>query len=105
MDTTVKDEENDQMVAKDQAKIYINGVQMAALTFDHKIPFGNLVTEACDAFYVGAWSTFVEGDSTHDWQNYWAGSIDEIRMYNKALSEEEILALYKEELNINLEQE
>lgn len=105
MDTTGMDEESNQMVAKDQAKIYINGVLLAALTFDHKIPFGNLVTEACDAFYVGAWSTFVEGDSTQDWQNYWAGAIDEIRFYNKALSEEEITALYKEELNINLEQE
>ncbi len=105
MDATVMDEEKGQEVAKDQVRIYLDGVLLAARTFEHKIPFNNLVTEFANAFYVGAWSTFVEGDSTQSWQNYWAGAIDEIRMYNKALSEEEILALYKEELNINLEQE
>lgn len=56
----------------------------------------------CNALYVGAWSSKVEGKSNETWQNYWAGSLDEIRMYNKAFSEEEVLNLYKEELAINL---
>ena len=85
--------------------LYANGQLVAERAFDPNIAFNNLVTEYTNAFYVGAWSTYVEGDSTQSWQSYWAGSIDEIRMYNKALSEEEISALYKEELNINLEQE
>ena len=85
--------------------LYANGQLVAERAFDPNIPFNNLVTDYANAFYVGAWSTYVEGDSTQSWQSYWAGSIDEIRMYNKALSEEEISALYKEELNINLEQE
>ncbi len=85
--------------------LYANGQLVAERAFDPNIAFNNLVTEYANAFYVGAWSTYVEGDSTASWQSYWAGSIDEIRMYNKALSKEEILALYKEELNINLEQE
>lgn len=85
--------------------LYANGQLVAERAFDPNIPFNNLVTDYANAFYVGAWSTYVEGDSTASWQSYWAGSIDEIRMYNKALSEEEVLALYKEELNINLEQE
>ena len=85
--------------------LYANGQLVAERAFDPNIAFNNLVTEYTNAFYVGAWSTYVEGDSTQSWQSYWAGSIDEIRMYNKALSKEEILALYKEELNINLEQE
>ena len=104
-DIEVMDEEQGAMVAKDQAKLYINGTLVKSYTFEHKIPFNNLVTEFCNAFYVGGWSSYIEGDSTQSWQSYWAGSIDEIRMYNKALSEEEVLALYKEELNINLEQE
>ena len=85
--------------------LYSNGQLVAERAFDPNIAFNNLVTDFADAFYVGAWSTYVEGHSTAAWQSFWAGSIDEVRMYNKALSAEEISALYKEELNINLEQE
>ena len=85
--------------------LYANGQFVAERAFDPNLPFNNLVTEFSNAFYVGAWSTFVEGDSSQNWQTYWAGSIDEIRMYNKALSADEIAALYKEEIDINLNQE
>ena len=104
-DITVKDEESGEMVAKDQVNLYVNGLQVAARTFDHKIPFNNLVTAQTNAFYVGGWSTFIEGYSTQSWQTYWAGTMDEIRFYNKALSADEIAALYKEELAVNLAQE
>lgn len=104
-DAMVKDEDSGQMVAMDQVNLYVNGMQVAARTFDQKIPFNNLVTDATNAFYVGGWSTFIEGHSTQTWQSFWPGSLDEIRFYDKALSAEEILALYKEELAINLEQE
>jgi len=104
-DITVKDEETGEMVAKDQVNLYVNGMQVAARTFDYKIPFSNLVTDQTNAFYIGGWSTFIEGYSTQTWQSYWAGSMDEIRFYNKALSGEEIAALYKEELAVNLAQE
>ncbi|MBR4809301.1 MAG: LamG domain-containing protein [Bacteroidales bacterium] len=85
--------------------LYLNGLPVRELTFGQYIPFNNLVTEFADAFYVGGWSSFIEGDSFQTWQNYWAGSIDEIRLFDKAFSEDEILALYKEELAINLEME
>ena len=85
--------------------LYANGKKVAERTFEENIPFNNLVTDACNALYVGAWSTFVEGDSEQTWQTYWAGSLDEIRMYNKALTEEEVKALYTEEVNINLDQD
>lgn len=104
-DTQVLDEESGQMVDRDQVNLYVNGLQVAARTFDYKIPFSNLVTSATNAFYVGGWSTFIEGHSTATWQSFWPGSMDEIRFYDKALSGEEILSLYKEELAINLEQE
>ena len=85
--------------------LYKNGQEIQTKTFEHKIPFNNLVTEFADALYVGAWSTFVEGDSDQTWQSYWAGGLDEIRLYNKAFTADEMLELYREELNINLEQE
>ena len=85
--------------------LYKNGQEIQTKSFEPKIPFNNLVTEFANALYVGAWSTFVEGDSVQTWQSYWAGGLDEIRLYNKAFSANEMLELYKEELNINLEQE
>ena len=87
------------------AHLYVNSEEIRELTFDPGIPFNNLVTEFTNALYVGAWSTYVEGDSVQSWQNYWPGSIDEIRIFDKVLTPEEVDALYKEELNINLSQE
>ena len=87
------------------AHIYVNGEEIRELTFEPGIPFNNLVTQYCDALYIGAWSTYVEGDSVQTWQNYWPGSIDEVRIFDRVLTPEEVLALYKEELNLNLEQE
>lgn len=105
MDNMVKNEETGEMEALDQVNLYVNGQQVAAHTFPYKIPFNNLVTDQTNAFYVGGWSTFIEGYSTQTWQSYWAGSMDEIRFYNKAFTPEEVASLYKEELAINLAQE
>ena len=46
----------------------------------------------------------MEGDSVQTWQNYWPGAIDELRIFDRVLTPEEVLALYKEELDINLSQ-
>lgn len=87
------------------AHLYVNSEEIRELTFDPGIPFNNLVTNYTNALYIGAWSTYVEGDSVQSWQNYWPGSIDEVRIFNRALTPDEILALYKEELDINLSQD
>ena len=59
----------------------------------------------CNAFYVGGWASRIEGKASDSWQAYCPGSLDELRFYNKALAEDEILALYKEEMAINAAQE
>lgn len=69
--------------AGEYMKIYKNGVQVAGKT--------STATGVCN------------GDSnitigTHDWSdpaNWFDGIIDEVRVYNKALTAEEILALYR----------
>lgn len=49
--------------------------------------------------YIGAWKKQVENKETaDDWMGYYPGSIDELRIYNKALSEQEMLALYQAEV-------
>ena len=59
----------------------------------------------CNALYVGGWASRIEGKANEVWQTYCPGSLDELRFYNKALSEDEILALYGEEIAINLDEE
>lgn len=83
--------------------LYVDGAEVKTAEFAPKIAFKNLVTDKCNKFYVGAWASFVEGASSEAWQSFFAGSIDEIRMYNKALTKDEINALYKEELAFSME--
>lgn len=78
--------------------LYVDGIQVKEAVFDPKIVVNNFVTSSCNAMYVGGWSTFIEGQSTQDWQSYFAGAIDEIRVYNKVLSATDILTLRTQEL-------
>lgn len=87
--------------------VYVNGVKIGeggTFTYQDE-PLGalNITTENMNAFYIGAWAAIVEGVSTQSWMTYFNGSIDEVRMYNKALTDAEITQLYKEEALISLE--
>ncbi len=59
----------------------------------------------CNALYIGGWASRIEGKANDAWQAYCPGSMDEFRFFNKALSPEEMAALYKEEMTISVEQE
>lgn len=80
--------------------LYVDGIAVKEepAVFGDKLPVKTLVSEKCNAMYVGAWASFVEGASTQDWQSYFAGAIDEVRIFNKALTADEIVALRREEL-------
>ena len=82
--------------------LYVDGVKVKEAEFGPKLPVGGFVTSAANAIYVGGWASFIEGASDQDWQSYFAGSLDEIRIYNKALTEAELQALRKEEVAIAL---
>ena len=79
--------------------LYVDGIKVKDASFEPKIVVNNLLTSSCNAMYVGGWSTFIEGQSNQDWQSYFAGSIDEIRIYNRVLSETEISTLRVQELS------
>ncbi|MBQ7269285.1 MAG: LamG domain-containing protein [Bacteroidales bacterium] len=83
--------------------LYINGAEVKAANFGDKLPFSQAVPADFNAFYVGGWASRIDGTSTADWQGYFAGSLDEIRIYNKALSALEIASLYTEEVLIAAE--
>lgn len=63
----------------------------------------NLANDAMNSLYVGAWASRVEGKAAEGWMTYFNGSVDEIRMYNRALTDEEVGKLWQEEKLINLE--
>lgn len=51
--------------------------------------------------YIGAWKKMVETpDAADGWMGYYPGALDELRIYNKALSEAEMQALYKAEVAV-----
>ena len=96
-------------------KIFVDGVQVGAdipFTFGtdadgNPLPLGemNIATETMNAFYIGAWSSWVEQvTGAADWQaTYFRGSIDEVRIYNRALTDQEVGQLWQQEKLINLE--
>jgi len=51
-------------------------------------------------FYIGAWEPLVTGVAPSSWMNYYKGMIDELRIYNKALSATEVKALYDAEVTV-----
>ena len=72
---------------------------------DPAAPFGDLdlTSETMDALYIGGWAAIIDGVNNQDWMTFYNGSLDEVRMYNKALTAEEIGKLWQEEKLINLE--
>ena len=68
--------------------VYENG-EKATLYID-----GQLNKEATVYYSVGDWNTLI-GRHPSKYQNYFQGSIDEVRIYNRAISEGEIQDLWK----------
>lgn len=48
--------------------------------------------------YIGAWFNNTDGSHSDTWRTSYPGMVDEIRIWNTALTDEEILDLYKKEV-------
>ena len=59
-----------------------------------KLVFGNDMTN----LYIGAWWNNVDGTHADTWRSSYPGSVDEIRIWNVALTPEEIEDLYTKEV-------
>lgn len=83
--------------------LYVDGVKVKDAEYGDKMPFGKCIPADANAFYLGGWSSWIESyQGAADWQTYFAGSIDEVRFYNRVLTEAELQALRREELAIAL---
>ena len=59
---------------------------------------GALTLGDMSKFHIGAWSSIVDGPADYAWMLYYPGLLDELRFYNKALTDTEIKALYDAEI-------
>lgn len=62
---------------------------------------GKLTLPEVSRMYIGAFASRETGMSSESWLSYFAGKIDEIRIFNKGLSAKEVNALYKAEVQVS----
>ena len=62
-------------------------------------PAGKLNLSAATQLILGAWQNKVIGGANDEWMGDFLGAMDELRIYNKALSADEAKALYDAEVN------
>lgn len=78
--------------------LFVNNVRVSNNNFRHRAGFGPIVMPVPTQVLIGGFPTASTGFSlsgNQSWQALLNGSIDELRVYNKALSDLEISALYK----------
>ena len=78
--------------------LYVNNVRVSNNNFRHRGGFGPIIMPVPTQVLIGGFPTAATGfrlSGLQSWQALLTGSIDEIRVYNKAFSDLEISALYK----------
>ena len=88
-------------------KIYKDGVQVVtnAGVEDRKTgetggPLGALAFANADKINIGSWRPKSEGTATEAWMGWFMGNLDELRVYDKALTATEAKALYDAEVTM-----
>lgn len=86
-------------------KIYKNGVHvLAGTSVENRYanaasdPLGALAFANADKINIGAWRPKSEGSATDVWMGWFKGNLDELRVYDKALSDTEAKALFDAEV-------
>ena len=78
-------------------KVYANGVKISNPEWEQRGTTGPLNFTTPTKPVIGAWGTNVSG-TPEAWQVPMTGMVDEIRVFNKALSDGDINSLYQLEL-------
>jgi len=90
------------MIYKDGVKVVTNdGVEKRWAAGDDVNPrpaLGNLSFKDADKINIGAWRPKSEGTATDAWMGWFLGNLDELRVYDKALTATEVKALYDAEV-------
>jgi hypothetical protein len=75
-------------------KIYANGVKISNPEWEARGTTGPLSFTTPTKPIIGAWGTNISG-TPDSWQVPMTGLVDEVRVYNKALSDGDISSLYQ----------
>jgi Concanavalin A-like lectin/glucanases superfamily len=76
-------------------KIYVDGVKVNNPEWEQRGTTGPLSFFTPTKPVIGAWGTNLPGGTAEAWQVPMTGSVDELRVFNKALTDAEISALYQ----------
>lgn len=76
-------------------KIYVDGVKVNNPEWEQRGTTGPLSFFTPTKPVIGAWGTNLPGGTAEVWQKPMTGSVDELRVFNKALTDAEISALYQ----------
>ncbi len=66
------------------------------------LPFGNLnppILDSGNKGIIGFWANKAFGTATDEWMAYYYGMLDELRVYNRALTADEVKQLYDAEIS------
>lgn len=76
-------------------QVYANGKKVSNPEWEKRGTTGNLTIATPAKALIGAWATNLPGGTADVWQKPMIGQIDEIRVYNKALSIGDLGSLYQ----------
>ncbi len=85
-------------------KIYKDGMQIVTNAgvenrfSSEGVVLGDLAFANADVINIGAWRPISEGTATDAWMGWFLGNLDELRVYDKALNDTEVKALYDAEV-------
>jgi len=66
---------------------------------DGGAPLGPMLFANADKIIIGGWRPKIEAGATDVWMGWFQGNIDELRVYNRALTDAEAKALYDAEVS------
>lgn len=83
--------------------LYVNGAKVFeqdVLLGDGKPGAGKVTLLNATSCYIGAFAQRMSGASAEEWLSFFSGKIDEVRLFNKGLSETEVAQLYRAEVAV-----
>lgn len=87
------------MIYKDGVKVVTNAGVEDRKANPNGDGLGNLNFSQADVINIGSWRPKSEGDATDAWMGWFLGNLDELRVYDKALTATETKALYDAEVS------
>jgi Concanavalin A-like lectin/glucanases superfamily/PKD domain len=75
-------------------KVYVNGVKVSNPEWELRGTTGPMVFTTPTKAILGTWNSVID-KKAEDWQKGMTGQMDEVRIFNKALADKDIDALYK----------